>query len=120
MISITPNVGSIGGSKIIAKIEGLGPLVNTTQEYWNAHGGTLVNNATDEDICAQVIVKSYSEVECITKPGSIDNGTAIAAKSYESNDQLDCVNTNPALCLYEQVEGASFPVVTSISNDVAG
>lgn len=52
LISITPNVGSIGGSKIIAKIEGLGPLVNNTQEYWNAHGGTLVNNATDEDICA--------------------------------------------------------------------
>jgi hypothetical protein len=67
-------------------LEGLGPLSNSSQAYWNEHGGTLINNESGEDICKSVIVKTYGEVECITHPGVvIDEGTLIGAKSFESD-----------------------------------
>lgn len=30
LVSVSPNAGSIGGSLLVAKLEGLGPLTNTT------------------------------------------------------------------------------------------
>lgn len=84
LVSVSPNAGSIGGSLLIARLEGLGPLQNTSKAYWNAHGGTLINNATGENICKHVIVKNYGEVECVTLPGVINASTVIGAKSYES------------------------------------
>lgn len=46
LVSVSPNTGSTGGSLLTARLEGLGPLVNSSQAYWNLYGGTLVNNAT--------------------------------------------------------------------------
>jgi len=121
LVSVSPNAGSTGGSLIIARLEGLGTLSNTTQAYWNAHGGTLVDVATNQDICQSVIVKQYGEVECITKPGVVAAGTVIGAKSYETNEQLPCSNSaNPSSCQYQQLDTDTFPVVSSISNAVSG
>lgn len=86
LVSISPNVGSVGGSVLRARVEGLGPLSNSTDAYWAAHGGTLVDNSTNSDICASVNIVSYGVIECVTKPGQI-NATVLAAKSFESNAQ---------------------------------
>jgi hypothetical protein len=43
LVSVSPNEGSVGGSLIIARLEGLGPLSDSSQTYWDAHGGTLIN-----------------------------------------------------------------------------
>jgi hypothetical protein len=119
LVSVSPNVGSIGGSLIIARLEGLGPLNDTSQEYWNAHGGTLYNTVTGDDICKNVIVTSYGDVECITLPGVIDAGTPIGARSFESDVSLECSNSDPTLCQYEQLESDTYPVITSIDNSVS-
>jgi hypothetical protein len=66
-----------------------------------------------------VIVKSYGEVLCITKPGVINASTVIAAKSYESGSSLECNNTDMTLCQYQQLETSSFPVVSSLLNPVS-
>jgi hypothetical protein len=87
LTQISPNIGSVAGSLLIAKIEGLGKIANTTKEYWAAHGGTLVNSATGEDICASIKIRAYGEVECVTLNGTVNASTVIAAKSYESNSQ---------------------------------
>jgi hypothetical protein len=59
LVEVSPNDGSVAGSMLTAKLEGLGPLKNKTQAYWNQHGGTLINNATGANICKEVIIKSY-------------------------------------------------------------
>lgn len=120
LISVTPNVGSIGGSVLVARVEGLGPLSDTSDAYWALHGGTLVDNATGTDICSKVKVRSYGELECITTPGVINASTVIGAKSYEENSHSPCNNTNSALCTYEQLTTGTFPVVTSLSDSVPG
>jgi hypothetical protein len=35
LVSVSPNAGSIGGSLLIARLEGLGPLSDPSQAYWN-------------------------------------------------------------------------------------
>lgn len=87
LISVTPNVGSVGGTVITARLEGLGPLANKTEAYWLANGGTLVDNSTGTNICEKIKVVSYALVECLTIKGNITNGTVVAAKSYASNSK---------------------------------
>ena len=85
LISVSPNVGSVGGSLLMAKIEGMGPMLDSSDAYWALHGGTLVDNATGADLCEKVIVQNYSNIACTTKPGVVTNGTVVGAKSYETN-----------------------------------
>lgn len=120
LISVTPNVGSIGGSVLVARVEGLGPLSNTSSAYWALHGGTLVDNVSGTDICTKVKVRGYGEIECTTTPGVINASTVIGAKSFESNSHTACENTDATLCTYEQLVGGTFPVVTSLSDTVPG
>lgn len=79
----------------------------------------MVDDATGANICKKVIVNTYGDVDCITIPGAISDGTVIGAKSYETNEKLACTNTDMNLCKYKQVEGGSFPVVTSLLNPVS-
>ena len=122
LVSVSPNVGSVGGSVLMAKIEGLGPLLNTSDAYWKLHGGTLVDNSNGADLCESVVVYNYSNIACTTKPGVVTNGTLIGAKSFESNSIQACNDTatNGTACLYEALTTGTFPTVTSISNTVSG
>ena len=90
LISVTPNVGSVGGSVIRARVEGLGPLTNKTEAYWLAYGGTIVDNSSGASICAKAHVVSYGIMECHTIKGNINSGTVVAAKSYASNTVQVC------------------------------
>jgi hypothetical protein len=53
---VTPNVGSIGGSLIVADVRGIGNM---------STGVTLVSGTLD--ICASVTIKKYGELQCLTK-----------------------------------------------------
>lgn len=35
LVSVSPNDGSVAGSMLTARLEGLGPLKNKTQAYWD-------------------------------------------------------------------------------------
>ncbi len=90
--SVAPNVGSIGGSLIIAEVRGIGNMTT---------GVTLVSGTVD--ICASVTIKKYGELQCLTKEKlvvvdgalSLKVGTTIFACSgvnsecnYQTSDTL--------------------------------
>lgn len=110
LISVSPNVGSDGGSLLVAQLEGIGEMNGTT------HSGTLIDTSTNNSICQTFKVRSYGVVECLTMPGVITNGTVIGAKSYQTYEQATCNNTDESLCQYEQLSNSSFPAVTNLSN----
>lgn len=85
----------MGGSLLVAKLEGIGEITGTTPS------GTLVDSATGNSICQTFTVRSYGVVECLTIPGEISAGTVIGAKSFQSSEQEACSNTDAALCQYE-------------------
>lgn len=45
LLSISPNVGSVGGSLLVAKLEGIGEITGATKS------GTLVDSSTGDSIC---------------------------------------------------------------------
>jgi len=57
--SISPNVGSLGGTMILAEVQGLGTLTE---------GVTLVTS-TGVDLCQSVTLPAYGQVLCLTKEG---------------------------------------------------
>jgi len=122
LVSVSPNVGSVGGSLLIAKLEGVGPLLDKSETYFNAHGGTLIDNSTGASICSKVEIRNYSEVACTTIPGVINSGTVVGAKSFETNSVEVCndTTTNGSACLYEALTTGTFPAVTSLANTVPG
>lgn len=102
MTSLSPNVGAIGGSLLIAKVEGVGPLGSASESSWSANGINLINSATRKDICQNIKIRSYGVVECITIPGAVDSGTVVAAYSLRSKTVAVCENADSTLCTYEQ------------------
>lgn len=75
LVSLSPNVGSVGGSVLVAQLEGLGEITSSTLS------GDLIDMATGSSICQSFKVRSYGVVECLTIPGVINTGTVIGAKS---------------------------------------
>lgn len=120
LTSISPNTGSLGGSLLIAQVAGLGPLADSSATSWNANGVSLINSATRASLCKSLKIRSYGVVECITLPGVIDSGTIVAAYSLKTRSIAACENADNGTCLYEQLETASFPEVSSVSSSVTG
>jgi len=67
--SVSPNVGSIGGSLIIADVRGIGNMTT---------GVTLVSGTVD--ICASVSIKKYGELQCLTKEKNMVVDSALSLK----------------------------------------
>ena len=96
--SLSPNIGSIGGSLIFADVRGIGNM---------STGVTLVSGTVD--ICASVSIKKYGELQCLTKekiavadgPLSLKVGTTIYACSGVNSE-----------CNYQT--SASFITVTDL------
>jgi len=119
MTSITSNAGSLGGSIIIAQVEGVGPLSDSSSANWAANGVDLVDSTSQSSICQSVKLTSYGVVECTTITGVINSAT-IAAKSLKDQTVENCSNTDTTLCTYQQLDDNSFPDVVSVASSVAG
>ena len=57
LVSITPNTGSVGGTLIIANVQGVGT---------SSQSPDLVDSA-GESVCQSVTITDYATVECLTK-----------------------------------------------------
>lgn len=47
------------------------------------------------------------------------SGTIIGVKSFESDDKVECKNSDASSCKYEQIDSENYPVVDSIDNSVS-
>jgi hypothetical protein len=57
-VSVSPNVGSIGGTTISAIVPGI--VKSTTN--------VAIKDATGAEVCSQIRIVDYGKVECDTKP----------------------------------------------------
>jgi hypothetical protein len=68
--AVSTNKGSVGGSIIVANIEGVGPFENDANaDYKNKI--TLLSNASNQNICSKVFIREYGKLECLTNSGAI-------------------------------------------------
>jgi IPT/TIG domain len=118
---VTPNIGSVGGSLIYATVIGIGNM---------STGVTLVT-AAGVDICSQVTIQKYGELQCLTKvnltiadgPLSLKQGTNISACqgqtgdcNYQTSTSLVSVSTiSKASDTAITIAGAGFSGFTSFS-----
>jgi hypothetical protein len=98
--SVSPNVGSIGGSLIIADVRGIGNMTT---------GVTLVSGTVD--ICASVSIKKYGELQCLTKEKIVVVDTALSLKVGTTIFACSGVNSE---CNYQT--SATLLTVTSLTN----
>jgi len=79
--SISPLVGSAGGSLITVTGTGFGP---------GTKGLNLFNSLTNKVVCQKVTVISYGVFTCLTNTGVISSGTGIklqyGARKIDSQD----------------------------------
>jgi len=68
LLSISPLVGSAGGSKVVVKGSGFG---------LETKGLNLFDGKTNKLVCSKVKVVSYGVFTCLTVPGVISDGTGI-------------------------------------------
>ena len=81
MISgVSPNSGSIGGSLIVADVQGVGPFSNDLDAD-QSNQITLFSNSTNSNICSYVYIREYGKLECMTNARFI-NTTQLMVKSY--------------------------------------
>ena len=102
LVSITPNSGSIGGTEIIVSAPGLGSRESSTNVDLTVNGTS---------ICLTKRVLAYGQFSCRTLP--IEIAAASDVKMTFSGSTIDCSNSDATKCQFEQVTGASFPVVTT-------
>jgi len=104
LVSVSPNVGSAGGTLITAKVAGLG------KKQLNVD---IVNAVDDVSICSKVTIEEYGKVQCLTKIESIPTGTELKVKIGDVF--YSCSNTDTTKCVYEQLLDAAFPIVTALA-----
>jgi hypothetical protein len=78
-VSISPNVGTKGGTTIVADIPGI--TVSDTVDIRDTNGRT---------ICLNIRIVSYGVVECDTKK---QDYSSTLLRLYYNNEYLDCVNS---------------------------
>jgi hypothetical protein len=100
LVSITPTSGSIGGSLITARIPGA--TVSNKVDIVDGNGDT---------ICQSIKVVSYGVVECKTLAKEM---AASELSIKQDMSTFACVNSDKALCTYQQT-ATTFPAVASTS-----
>jgi hypothetical protein len=68
LLSISPLVGSAGGSQIIVTGTGFG---------LGTQGLNLFDSKTNKLLCSKVTVLAYGSFSCLTNPGVITDGSGI-------------------------------------------
>jgi hypothetical protein len=67
LITVSPNSGSIGGTKLYITAPGVGPLSNVS-----------VTDASGNSICESLTVVMFGQLICVTKPMEIDTEIKIS------------------------------------------
>ena len=75
LASISPTVGHFNGTKLTAKVHGVGV---------NSHGNFTLTSGTDVDICAFSYWTGYSDFVCYTTNTSISS-TLLKVKNISSS-----------------------------------
>lgn len=99
-MSVFPNKGSIGGTTLVANVQGVGHRTKVD----------IVDSA-GSSICLSTKVTEYGKVICETKAIAIAAGQ-VSVKVGTSSYQ--CANSDTSKCKYEQVQ-TGFPLVSSIA-----
>jgi len=100
-VSISPNVGSIGGTTIVATVPGVVKSLSNV----------AIKDASGAAICDAVRIVDYGLIECDTKKEAISSSVL---KVSIGSDSFECVNSDAAACTFEQVETA-MPSVASVA-----
>jgi len=100
-VSISPNIGSIGGTIVTAQVPGA-----TTSST-----DIDIVDPNNNSICDSIEVVSYGVVQCKTKAQVIANSTVL--KVTQGYDEYSCENSDQTLCQYEQSEDGGFPRISS-------
>jgi hypothetical protein len=101
LMSVAPEVGSIGGSVITVTGSGFGTGTADLGLY---------DASTSTSICASTTVVSYGVFTCVTNTVEVSIGNTIQLEI--GSDKYDCAD----LCTYEQASGTS-PSISSASLD---
>ena len=115
LISLSIQKGSLGGSLIHATVEGFGNISNS--ESWANSGIDIVVNSTGDQLCASIVVKPNSIVECMTRPITVAESSLISLHLNKYGHAYACNGSDMTLCEYE-TSSNEFPAVTAIDNTV--
>lgn len=115
LVSLSIQVGSLGGSLIVARVEGLGQIASTA---WEQSGVMLANNATGALICQNGSVASYGVVHCLTNGNEVPAASTISLYLYKYQQYHPCYGSDASLCVYEQLASTPLPAFTAVDNSV--
>ena len=99
LVSLSIQSGSLGGSLIHATVEGFGNI--SASETWANSGIDLVVNSTRDPLCASIVVKPNSIVECMTKPITVAASSLISLHLNKYGHAYACDGSDRAKCEYE-------------------
>jgi hypothetical protein len=105
LTQISPNVGSVGGTEIIATVHGVG----------TATEGLDLIDRNGDSICQTLTITAYSVVKCVTKATDLGEDRAIRVKLGTA--RWECAATDTTKCAYTQsaAGASSFPAITSVA-----
>jgi hypothetical protein len=106
LMSISPSVGSVGGTQIVASVPGVG-ITTTGVDLVDQSGSTICESNT-------VKIPAYGKVTCWTKTSELA-AAAFEVKLTYNSTTFECANSDRTQCNYLQASASAMPDITALS-----